>query len=88
MYTASLEANGAVNVTATNERLNAFFNYNNYTWPTGGVYLADLYPFSPLTFNPSNCLKNNSFVIPKVASSYIAIVGQNNSAQTRVNDYL
>jgi len=88
MYTASLEANGAVNVTATNEKVNAFFNYNNYTWPTGGVYLADLYPFSPLTFNPKNCLKNSSFVIPNVASPYIAIVGQNNSAQTRVNDYL
>jgi hypothetical protein len=88
MYTAVLDSNGTVDLNATNAKVNGFFNYNNYTYQTGGNYSANLYPYSPFTFNPSNCLQNSSFVLPKVASPYIAIVGQNNSAQTRVNDYI
>jgi hypothetical protein len=31
--------------------------------------------YGPQFFNPENCLLENSWVLPKVASSYIALVG-------------
>jgi hypothetical protein len=44
---------------------------------------------SPLQFDPTNCNITNSWVLPKVASSYIAIIGQNdNAVMTRINTYM
>lgn len=34
----------------------------------------------PLYFMPSNCLKINSFQVPKVEMPIIAVVGENNAA--------
>ena len=33
--------------------------------------------YGPQTFNPTNCILENSWVLPKVASPYIALVGVN-----------
>jgi len=35
---------------------------------------------SPLNFNPTNCNTTSSWVLPKVASPYIAIVGKDDNA--------
>lgn len=83
----AVDTNGNVDETTTNSRNQALFDYYNYT----GLMAVEGYePVSPLNFNPSNCLKENSWVLPKVAANNIALVGvsTDNKVMTRINTYL
>lgn len=43
---------------------------------------------SPWYFVPTNCLKVNSFQVPKIDSPVVAVVGDNNAAQYMMATYL
>ena len=75
-----------------NDDVTSFFEYDSYpvlnpTTSTNKYNVLDD-KFGPFYFIPSNCLKINSFQVPKVASPIIAVVGPNNKAQYMIKNYL
>ena len=91
-YTMDLSSdNTNLDTDRTSARNKEMFSYYGYSELIGGlVPNVTLTEVSPLTFNPDNCLLENSWVLPKVAASYIAIVGDldNNEVMSRVNENL
>ena len=51
-----------------------------YEYPFGSlVFDVIKSPASPLNFNPTNCNYTNSWVLPKIESPIIALVGPTNN---------
>lgn len=73
-YTVTLDSLGALDIAGTNTRLEAFSNY--YQYPIDVTTDSQ----SPLEFNPVSCMLNNSWVLPRVASNIIALVGVTDNA--------
>lgn len=67
-YTIDLKTDNTFDLVTTQARLDAFSEYYGYN-----ISVTDN-STSPLNFNPSACTKESSWVLPKVASSIIAIV--------------
>jgi hypothetical protein len=88
-YTMDLSASdqSVIDTDATNTRNKDMFSYYGYSEL---ILNKTINETSPLTFNPENCLIENSWVLPKVAASYIAIVGDlsTNEVMARVNENL
>lgn len=72
---------------ATDLKVKGLYDYYFYSELIASGNVSDA---SPLTFNPVNCLKNQSWVLPKIAASQIAIVGnlQENAVMSRINNYM
>jgi len=91
-YTMEISSDNAqLDITATTQRNSEMFSYYGYSELINGLVPNVTVPeVSPLNFNPDNCLLENSFVLPKVAMSYIAIIGdlENNDVMKRVNENL
>jgi hypothetical protein len=63
-----------------------YYGYNFLLKPNN---ISNISEVSPLTFNPQNCKLENSWVLPKVAASQIAIVGDTSQGiMKRINDYM
>lgn len=86
---------GSLDIDGTQTRIEAFSSY--YFYPTSFTETGPVFETinirnastSPLMFNPPACMLNSSWVLPKVASSYIAIVGQDdNAVMQRINTYM
>jgi hypothetical protein len=80
-FTVVLDNHNAVDTTATNAQVSAFFKYTNYTdgenFATRGDYQVELDRNGPLYFNPPNCNVEHSIVLsPKVASPIIGVIGE------------
>jgi len=77
---------------AKSVELNEFFKYASY--PTEKYYKIfpeydiEMDPAGPLAFLPSDCLKPNSFQLPRVEMPVIAVVGEQNEATLMMRDYL
>jgi hypothetical protein len=79
-YTVTLDALGDLDISGANSRLQQFSNY--YEYPIDVTNDTA----SPLEFNPVSCMLNQSWVLPRVASSIIALVGVNdNAVMTNIN---
>jgi len=68
-YTMEISSDNAdLDITATTERNSEMFNYYGYNAIIDGLIPNVTVPeVSPLNLNPTNCLLENSFVLPKVA---------------------
>lgn len=76
-----------IDTDATSAKVNGLYNYYFYEELIASGNVTD---HSPMSFNPVNCMLNQSWVLPKIAASYIAIVGnlQENAVMNRVNNYM
>ena len=65
-FTVVIDADQTVDTSATDDQVNAFFEYTNYTRSDdlSGSYRVQDDQQGPLWFNPPNCNLNHSFVIP------------------------
>lgn len=88
-YQIDMGSDGLLDLDSTQERMANFTKYYYYNLPTLTLDV-ETDPSSPLQLNPENCLLNSSFVLPKVAAPYIAIVGDltTNGVMNRINNYM
>ena len=94
MYDSTTNAwvSGKDEFQAKSTELNDFFKYASYPsqqyYKNFSNYNMELDPAGPLAFLPSDCLKINSFQLPRVEMPVIAVVGEMNEATTMMRDYL
>jgi hypothetical protein len=88
-FQIDMGADNVLNIDSTNDRMTNFTQNYLYNLPTLRFNAEDV-STSPLNFYPTNCMYNNSWVLPKVASPLVAIVGDlsANPVMNRINDYM
>ena len=88
-----MNADGTLDIAGTQTRMEQFSSYYSYPFNSTTLQFETINirnsSTSPLMFNPPACSIENSWVLPKVASTYIAIVGKtDNAVMERVNTYM
>ena len=89
---SSAEGNWTTSTGTVSKANQDFFGFSHYPNETYyekyGKYNLNTDYQSPLFFIPTNCLKENSFQLPRVAMPIIAVVGDWNEATTMMAGYL